>query len=47
MFWDKLPIELRVYILSIRHDMRANAQEMIAYVKKMHLNGCRLGEKKI
>ena len=30
MFWENLPLELRVWILSIRNDMRANAQEMIA-----------------
>ena len=30
MNWDKLPLELRVLILSMRHEMRVNTQAMIA-----------------
>ena len=30
MFWDKLPVELRVYILSMRNEMRQNSQKTIA-----------------
>lgn len=30
MFWDKLPVELRVYILSMRNEMRQDSQRTIA-----------------
>ena len=30
MFWDKLPVDLRVYILSLRNEMRQNSQKTIA-----------------
>ena len=30
MFWDNLPLDLRVYILSIRYDIRSKSSEIIS-----------------
>ena len=37
MFWDKLPLDIRVYILSIRYDIRNKSSEIISRFWKKYI----------
>lgn len=37
MFWDNLPLDLRVYILSIRYDIRSKSSEIICKARKKYI----------